>query len=77
DMYCFISLYLELSMKAKTMMMLKENDIEIPVDPELSLKIRELKALKKSIGRGGYLAIAPVLRMNHKDLWKISMLEKI
>jgi RsiW-degrading membrane proteinase PrsW (M82 family) len=77
DMYCFISLYLELSMKAKTMMMLKENDIEILVDPELSLKIRELEALKKSIGRGGYLAIAPVLRMNHKDLWKISMLKKI
>lgn len=77
DMYCFISLYLELSMKAKTMMMLKENDFEIPADPELSLKIRELNALKKSIGRGGYLAIAPVLRMNRKDLWKISMLEKM
>lgn len=77
DMYCFISLYLELSMKAKMMMMLKENDFEILADPELSLKIRELKALKKSIGRGGYLAIAPVLRMSRKDLWKISMLEEM
>ena len=75
DMYCFISLYLELSMKAKTLMMLKENDLEGPVDPELPARISELKALKKSIGIGGYLAIAPVLRMSRKDIWKISMLE--
>ena len=76
DMYCFISLYLELSMKAKSLMMLRENDVAIPSDPELPVKLRELKSLKKNIGRGGYLAIAPVLRMNRKDLWKLSLLEK-
>ena len=75
DMYCFISLYLELSMKAKSMMMLKENDLEIPPDPDLQVKLLELKALKKNIGRAGYLAIAPVLRMSRKDLWKLSLLE--
>ena len=76
DMYCFISLYLELSMKAKSMIMLKENDLVTPPDPDLPVKLSELKALKKSIGRGGYLAIAPVLRMNRKDLWKLYLLEK-
>lgn len=76
DMYCFISLYLELSMKAKSLMMLRENDLVIPSDPGLNDKLLELKALKKSIGRGGYLAIAPVLRMNRKDLWKLYLLEK-
>ena len=77
DMYCFIGLYLELSMKAKSMLMLRENDLAIPSDPDLPVKLRELKALKKSIGRGGYLAIAPVLRMNRKDFWKLYMLEKV
>ena len=76
DMYCFISLYLELSMKAKSLMMLRENELATPSDPELPIKLQELKTLKKSIGRGGYLAIAPVLRMNRKDLWKINLLEK-
>lgn len=74
DLYCFISLYLELSMKAKSMIMLKENDIAPPVDPDLPDKIVELKALKKSIGRAGYLAITPVLRMKRKDIWKLSLL---
>ena len=74
DLYCFISLYTELSVKAKSLMMLKENDFTVSLDPEIPLKLKELKNLKKQIGRAGYLAIAPVLRMNRKDLWKLSML---
>lgn len=76
DMYCFISLYFELSMKAKSYIMLKENDLEMAPDPEIPVKLKELKTLEKAIGRAGYLAIAPVLRMSHKDLWKLSLLEK-
>ncbi len=76
DMYCFISLYLELSIKAKSMMMLKEHGFMIPHDPLLASRLAELRALEKSIGRGGLIAIAPVLRMNRKELWKISLLEK-
>ena len=76
DMYCFISLYLELSIKAKSLIMLKENDLPVPPDPELASKISELKSLSKFIGRAGHLAIAPVLRMSRKDLWKLYMLEK-
>ncbi|MCK9219932.1 MAG: PrsW family glutamic-type intramembrane protease [Bacteroidales bacterium] len=75
DMYCFISLYLELSLKAKSHLMLKENDLVLPPDPEIPAKLKELKALERSIGRAGYLAIVPVLRMNRKDLWKISLLK--
>ena len=74
DIYCFISLYTELSIKAKSVMMLRENDFAIIPDPEIQPKLTELKSLRKRIGRSGYLAISPVLRMNHKDLWKLSML---
>lgn len=77
DMYCFISLYLELSMKAKSLMMLRENELATPSDPELPIKLQELKTLKKSIGRGGYLAISPVLGMSGKDFWKLYLLEKV
>ena len=74
DLYCFISLYTELSIKAKSLMMLKENDFVLPPDPEVQEKLKELKNLRKQIGNAGYLAISPVLRMNRKDLWKLSML---
>jgi RsiW-degrading membrane proteinase PrsW (M82 family) len=74
DLYCFISLYTELSIKAKSMMMLKENDFVTASDPKVLEKLEELKHLRKRIGNSGYLAISPVLRMNRKDLWKLSLL---
>lgn len=76
DMYCYISLYLELSMKAKAMMILQENGFIPPRDPELPSRLAELKALRKNIGRAGFLAIFPVLRVGRKDLWKLGLLEK-
>lgn len=75
DMYCYISLYYELSIKAKVRLMLKENDMIILPDPSIPSKLNELKALGKIIGRSGILAISPVLRMKRKDLWKLSLLE--
>ncbi|MEI7897309.1 MAG: PrsW family glutamic-type intramembrane protease [bacterium] len=75
DLYCFISLYTELSIKAKSLMMLRENDFAVSPDPGIPAKLMELKNLRKQIGNAAYLAITPVLRMNRKDLWKLSMLE--
>jgi len=75
DIYCFISLYIELSIKAKSILMLKENDLPVYPDPEIEAKLKELQSLRKNIGKAGFLAIAPVLRMSRKDLWKISLLE--
>lgn len=74
DIYCFISLYLELSIKAKSIMMLRENDMVVPVDPELPRKLNEIKSLRKNIGTAGFLAISPALRMSRKDLWKLGLL---
>ena len=74
DLYCYISLYLELSMKAKSLIMLTEAELPVPPDPSLPEKLAELKALQKNIGKGAYLAIAPVLKMSRKDLWKLSLL---
>lgn len=72
DMYCYLKLYLELSIKAKSNIMLKENDIEIPYDPELLGKLAELKALRKKIGKVGELVLSPLVKMNYRNLWKIN-----
>jgi protease PrsW len=74
DMYCYIVLHIELSVRAKSIMLLKELDLPVPADDSIEARLAELKALRRSIGRGGLLAIAPVLRMSHKDLWKLSLL---
>ncbi len=74
DMLAYISLYLELSIRAKSNMMLKEVGLPVSSDPEIKDRLTELKALEKNIGKTGLLAISPILRISRKGLWKWSML---
>jgi len=75
DMYCFIRIYLELSIKAKRNVMLKENGFPIFIEKDLGEKINELAELRKHIGKVGELTLSPLIRMNYRDLWKINSLK--
>ncbi|MDR4987508.1 MAG: PrsW family glutamic-type intramembrane protease [Bacteroidales bacterium] len=74
DMYCFFSLYLELSIKAKRNLMLRENGFPVLVEPDIKNKLLELKALRKQIGKAGEMALLPLVRMNHRELWELNQL---
>ena len=75
DMYCYLQLYLELSLKAKRNIMLRENGF--PVEPEAGIgsNLAELKALHKRIGPVGEIALSPLIRMSYRDLWKLNLLQ--
>jgi RsiW-degrading membrane proteinase PrsW (M82 family) len=75
DMLCSIRLHAELSIRAKGVLMLREKGFAVPPDPEVAEKLSELQYLKKSIGKTGELALAPVLRSSAHDLWQFRMLE--
>lgn len=76
DMISFIRINLELSMKYKSNMMFESAGLKLPCDKETKSKIDEYYALKKLIGRTGLAALAPVLPLSKKDLWKVEQLEK-
>ena len=75
DMLAYIALYLELSIKAKSRLMLHEAGIPVVKDESVNNRLTELKALEKNIGLTGILAISPVLRISRRDLWKWSTLK--
>jgi RsiW-degrading membrane proteinase PrsW (M82 family) len=75
DMYCYISIYLDLSIKAKRNIMLKESNFPPFIEPDINNKLTELKQLRKQIGKTGELTLAPLIRMNYRDLWKLKTLE--
>jgi protease PrsW len=77
DLYWYFSLYLELSIKAKRNLMLKENGFPLIVEPDIMDKLAELKQLRKQIGKVGELALQPLVRMKHRELWKLNQLENI
>lgn len=75
DMLCYLRIYLELAVRAKGILMMRESGFEIDSDPNIVAKLEELKFLEKSIGRTGKLAMNPFLQVSSHDLWQIYSLK--
>jgi len=76
DLLCYIRLHTELALRAKGVLLMRENGFEVPIDQVTRDKFTEMRYLEGSIGRTGLLAIQPMLHMSHKDLWQLYMLGK-
>jgi len=74
DMLCYMRLHVELAMRAKGVLLMRESGLDASIDEETREKLAELQYLERSIGRTGQLAMRPVLPMTSKDLWQIYML---
>jgi hypothetical protein len=74
DMLCFLRIHLELAVRAKGLLMMREAGFRVPGDPEVREKLAELRFLEKSIGRTGRLALSPVLHTSSRRLWQIYLL---
>lgn len=75
DMLCLLRLHLELSVRAKGVLLMRESGFNPPVGEDIKEKFKELKYLEKSIGKTGQLAISPFLHTSSRDLWELHMLE--
>lgn len=75
DMLCYLRLYTELALRAKGVLLMRENGLDTPVGERTREKFAELEYLEDSIGRTGVLAMRPFLHMTRKDLWQLNLLE--
>jgi RsiW-degrading membrane proteinase PrsW (M82 family) len=75
DMLCYLRLYTELALRAKGVLMMRENGLDVPVGERTREKFTELEYLENSIGKTGILAMRPFLHMTRKDLWQLNVLE--
>jgi len=76
DLLCYIRLHVELSIRAKSMLMAREYGMEVKTDQEIRDKFAELHALESNIGKSGMLAMRPYLNMSRKELWALFIFEK-
>lgn len=77
DIICYLRVYLELSIKAKGILILKENGFPPKQDPEIDAQLTELQYLDKQIGKTGKLAIQPLLKLDNSDLWQLTMMRNM
>jgi protease PrsW len=74
DILCYVRLHTELALRAKGILIMRENGFDASVDEATRAKFAEMGYLEGSIGRTGLLAIQPMLHMSRKDLWQMYML---
>jgi len=75
DLLCYLRLHVELSLRAKGLLMMRESGFKVEADEETRAKFTELEYLERSIGRTGKLALAPFLHVSGKELWQLYMLK--
>ncbi len=76
DMLCLLRIHLELSLRAKGILIARAAGVELPVDEQVRANFQEMKFLERSIGKTGKMAILPFLRTSSRDLWQLYMLGK-
>jgi RsiW-degrading membrane proteinase PrsW (M82 family) len=76
DMLCLMRIQLELSMRAKGMLIARAAGVSVEIDEHVRANLEELRFLEKAIGPTGQLAITPFLRTSSRDLWQIYMLRQ-
>jgi RsiW-degrading membrane proteinase PrsW (M82 family) len=76
DILCYLRLYIELGLRVKGILLMRENGFEAPLDEQTRAKFVEMKYLEATIGKTALLAIKPMLQINQKNLRQIYVLGK-
>lgn len=76
DMLCLLRIQVELSIRAKGLLLAREAGLEAPVGDDVRDRLTELRYLERSIGRTGLLAMKPVVRHDARALWQVYLLEE-
>lgn len=76
DLLCYLRIHVELALRAKGLLMMRESGFDVPADEETRAKLDEMQFLEKSIGTTGKLALKPFLHVSRKDLWQFYVLGK-
>jgi hypothetical protein len=72
DMLCYLRVRLELSLRAKGLLMARAAGLDVPLDASVHENLAELKYLGRSIGSVGMLALQPLI--NDQDRWEQALL---
>jgi RsiW-degrading membrane proteinase PrsW (M82 family) len=76
DMFCLIRLHLELSIRAKGILLMRKAGFDAPLDEEFTTRLDELRYLEKSVGKTGLIALNPIFNMSSRDLWQLDVLRQ-
>jgi RsiW-degrading membrane proteinase PrsW (M82 family) len=74
DILCLLRIHLELSIRAKGLLLAREAGLPVAVGPDVRANLDELRYLERAIGPTGLLAMKPIRRQSSRDLWQLQVL---
>ncbi len=74
DMFCYVQNYLELSIAARSNMILKEAGMDPVHDPVNQTRLQELSVIRKRIGPTGEIALRPIVDRSQVNRWALTQL---
>ena len=74
DMFCYIQNYLELSIAARSNLILKEAGMDPVHDPVNQSRLQELAVIRKRIGPTAEIALRPIVDRNQVNRWALTNL---
>jgi RsiW-degrading membrane proteinase PrsW (M82 family) len=74
DLLCYLRLYVELALRAKGILMMREHGIETVISDDVREKLAEMRYLERSIGPTALRTLQPLMPMSRRDLWQLYML---
>ena len=75
DLLCYLRLHAELALRAKGILMMRESGFDVHIDEATRAKLIEMRYLEGTIGTTGQLALNPLVRAGHREIWQLRMLE--
>jgi RsiW-degrading membrane proteinase PrsW (M82 family) len=76
DLLCYLRLHVELALRAKGVLMMREAGIDPPVDEATRARFEEMRYLESAVGPTAVRALKPLLHVSRRDLWQLYMLGK-
>lgn len=74
DIVCYLRLHTELALRAKGLLMLREQGMDTPLDHESRAKLVELDMLESTVGKAAMLSIRPMLNLGAREVWQLRLL---
>jgi len=75
EMLQYFRLHTELVLSAESILLAREQGIDVEIGKQIQNMLTKMHALEKHIGRAGLRALRPHLQFTAKDMWEIHLLE--
>jgi RsiW-degrading membrane proteinase PrsW (M82 family) len=76
EMLKYFQLHTELVLNAESILLAREQNINVEIGAEIQHRLEEMHRLEKHIGRAGLRTLRPHLQFTAKDMWEIHLLDE-